>query len=113
MCWFIEPECLMANTFFLKNQTDAFEMKSFRKLAREIEKVLKEHDVMVCWYRPQVSSALLHYADMFERDGDVIRKSQTKDLFNQEFVDEEFNCDLPPEVVECMKATIKEWPVSV
>lgn len=113
MCCFIEPECLMANTFFLKEQAVEFEMRSFRKLARKIEKVLKKQNVMVCWYRPQVSSALHNYADMFERDGDVIKKSQAIDLFNKDFVEEEFNCDLPLEVVDAMKATIRDWTVSV
>lgn len=109
MCDFIESACLMANLFVTCKDRKSFRLHDIRTIGDEIEKRLRDRNVMVLWTRPSVLAAMHDYADMFVmRDREVIRTEDSDDMFTDEFVDAEFNFSLPDAVVSDMRRVIQD-----
>ncbi len=108
MCDFIESACLMANLFVTCKERKSFRLHDVRTIGDEVEKRLRDQNVMVLWTRPSLLAAMHDYSDMFIMRGrEVIRSEASEDLFTDDFVDEEFNSRLPASVVSGMREVIQ------
>lgn len=108
MCQLINAACLMANVFEVCQTTEVFELRDIGKIGEQVEGALRGRNVAVDWTRPSVMEAFSLYRDLFEMEDGVVRKSpRFAEYCAAAFITNEFNYDLPNEVVATMRETIE------
>jgi hypothetical protein len=102
MCLVIGADFILANLFVAGKEHVT--IRDLANIRRAIEAA--RGGVFIDVAVNSVLCAVDQRRDMFVWDGTCVRKSGNLGLFTPEYVDEQFNCNMPPAVVDIIRQVV-------
>ena len=105
----IDAACLLANIVLICKTRDKFSLNEVREVSIRLERELNKLKVTVNWNKPSVLEAFDLYDDIFKLSaGEVLKTNRFDYETLNNFINEEFNFRLSPEVLKTMRTTIEQ-----